>query len=509
MAVATLSRQSSANKMSFLWAILSGGVALRVISFIFSSNTGGDAWAREAYATLWLQHPSWQLNFGPWLPFHIWLIGGIAALLGGNVRLAGPLLSLVCGTISLFIFYRVVGTIYDKGVAQLATAIFAFWSLHIAYSATSSSEATYLLFILLALLGYFTYRRSNNLINLTLSGIFFSCAAAIRYEAWPLIFAVALLLIADVWRQRSQGHFSSLIRALLVFALTSGFFPLLIMLHNWIKFHHPLYAVAMNREWVSTQLSWVHPSLVYRLGLFPGVLLITLTPVVVAGAIYGFFLSFKDKVGIVLSLIIAFFAGVQFYQIASGSQMAFARYTITLGTFTAILGAYGLHAICQKYPDKRLALRFLFVAILLLNLFCIWAFAYSSIRFNEKFASISPILRYPRHISSLADFLRPRLKTGDPIVIDDYRDEANIVGQALGLPLLPGSQSILVARIASPPSVLLGFIRNRHPRYLIYADTGILSKVLPLQCNVHSAELNAEVRCPFRNDVYAVYEINY
>jgi len=80
--------------------------------------------------------------------------------------------------------------------------------------------------------------------------------------------------------------------------------------------------------------------------------------------IYGFFLSYKDKVGIELSLIIAFFAGVQFYQIASGSQMAFARYTITLGTFTAILGAYGLHAICQKYPDKRLALRFLFVAIL-------------------------------------------------------------------------------------------------------------------------------------------------
>src|SRR5271165_1915017 len=95
------------------------------------------------------------------------------------------------------------------------------------------------------------------------------------------------------------------------------------------------------------------------------------------------------------------------------------------------------------------------------------------------------------------------------IVIDDYRDEANIVGQALGLPLLPGSQSILVARIASPPSVLLGFIRNRHPRYLIYADTGILSKVLPLQCNVHSAELDAEVRCPFHNDVYAVYEVNY
>lgn len=507
MSVATVSRQTSARKMSFLLAILSSGVALRVISFIFSSNTGGDAWAREAYTALWLQHPGLQLNFGAWLPLHIWLMGGLATLLGGNVMLAGPLLSLIAGTASLFIFYKVVGTLYGESTAQLATTIFAFWSLAIAYSATSSSEATYLLFVLVALLGYFTYRQSGNLKNSTLSGIFFSFAAAIRYEAWPLIFAVSLLMIADVWRQRAKVGFSRSIRALLVFALTSGFFPVVIMVYNWTKFHHPIYAVAMNREWVATQLSWSQPSLAYRLGLFPGVLLLTLTPVVIAGAIYGFFLSFKTKVGVELSLITAFFAAVQFYQISSGREMAFARYTITLGTFMVILGAYGLQAICQRYPNKRLTLRFLFVVILLMNLFCIWALAYSSTRFNEKFASISPILRYPRHISSLADFLRPRLKTGDPIVIDDYRDEANIVGRALGLPLLPRSQAIPVG--TTPPSEILGFIRNRQPRYLIYASTGILSKVLTLQCNARSAELNAEVSCPFRNDIYIVYEVNY
>ena len=424
------------------------------------------------------------------------------------MRLAGPLLSLIAGTTSLIVFYKLVGMLYGKNVAQLATAVFAFCSLDIAYSGTSSSEATYLLFVLIALFGYFTYRHSGKLKNLSLAGVFFSFASAIRYEAWPLIFAVGLLMIADAWRKRSHIGFSSSIRALLVFALTSGFFPLLIMAYNWSKFHHLLYGVAINLGLVATQLTFDHPSWTYRLSLFPGVLLLTLTPVVVAGAIYGFFLSFKTKVGVELSVITAIFAAVQFYQIASGREMAFARYTITLGTFTAILGAYGLHAICQRYPKKRLTLRFLFVVVLLLNLFCIWALADSSTRFNEKFASISPILRYPHHIKSLADFLRPRLKTENPIVIEEYRDQWNIVAEAAGLPLIPGSQ-VMVFSDHTPPAELFEFIQNRHPLYLIYAPSGLLSKVLPLQCNVRSAELNVEVSCPFRNDVYMVYEMNY
>src|SRR5215831_6091321 len=97
MPVITASRQPFARLAGFSALILSSGVALRIISYFASSNAGGDAWAREILTADWLQHPSLQMNFGPWLPLHFWLMGGLATLLGGNVKLAGPLLSLITG----------------------------------------------------------------------------------------------------------------------------------------------------------------------------------------------------------------------------------------------------------------------------------------------------------------------------------------------------------------------------------------------------------------------------
>ena len=147
--------QSSFAKSPFNAIVFALAILLRLISFSFSSNTGGDAWAREGITATWLQHPSLQLTFGPWLPFHFWLMGGFATILGGNVRVAGRLLSLLAGTVSLFVFYKLVRTVFDDGAAQLGLVVFSLCSLDIAYSATSSSEVVYILFVILGLLGYF------------------------------------------------------------------------------------------------------------------------------------------------------------------------------------------------------------------------------------------------------------------------------------------------------------------------------------------------------------------
>jgi hypothetical protein len=190
---------------SHLDAIVLGlGILLRVISFLLSSNTGGDAWAREGITAHWLQHPSLQLNFGPWLPFHFWLMGGLATILGDNVRIAGRLLSLLAGTASLFVFRSLVRAVFGAGAAQIGLIFFSLCSLDIAYSATSSSEAVYLLFILLGLLGYFRFRESGKLQDLTFSGIFLSFAAATRYEAWPFILSITALIAVSVWRTTHQ-----------------------------------------------------------------------------------------------------------------------------------------------------------------------------------------------------------------------------------------------------------------------------------------------------------------
>jgi hypothetical protein len=487
--------------------VLGFGILLRVISFLLSANSGGDAWAREGITAHWLQHPSLQLNFGPWLPFHFWLMGGFATILGGNVRIAGRLLSLFAGIAALFIFRNLVRTVFGAGAAQIGLIFFSLYSLDIAYSATSSSEAVYLLFLLLGLLGYFRFRQIGKLQSLAFSGVFFSFAAATRYEAWPFILSIAGLIGVSLWRSYRQGRFGNAVQPFLLFVLTAGVFPVLIMVNNWIKFHHILYAVSMNHSWVAEQLTLSHPSMTYRLSLFSGVLLLTLTPLVILGGVYGFFRSFRTTLGTEFAIVTAFFSCVQLYQIASSGEMAFARYTLTLGTLFTVLGGYGLYTMLEKYPDRSKALRLTFVGIMLLNLFAIWALSSKPNRFSDKLASISPILRYPHRIESLVAFLRARLNASDHIVIDDYNSESNVIAEALGLPLPATSRAFLAS--ITPASELPAYVKDEKPRYLIYARQGVLEKTFPLDDNLPLWLPNTEVHRTFENDVYQVYQVYY
>jgi len=486
--------------------VLASGILLRVLSLLLSSNTGGDAFAREGIAAHWLQHPSLQLNFGPWLPFHFWLMAGFSAILAENVRVAGRLLSLLAGTASLFIFRNLIRTVFSERAAQIGLIFFSLYSLHIAYSATSSSEAVYLLFVLLGLLGYCRFRQSGKLRSLTLSGVFFSFAGATRYEAWAFIVSVGALVAVLAWRSRRETGMGKAAVPLLLFAFTAGFFPAFIMGNNWIKFHHLLYAVTMNHQWVAEQLTLGHPSLIYRLLSFCGVLLLTLTPIAIVGGLYGFFRSFRATVGAEVAFVTAFFACVQFYQIASGGEMAFARYTITIGTLLIALAAYGLNEIIQESPRRPMLLQAAF-GILLLNLLAIWALSVTPNRFSEKIASISPVLRYPHRIESLVAFLGARLKSTDHIVIDDYNSESNNIAQALGLPFPVSSRAFLAS--VTPASELPGYLEHQRPRYIIYARPGVLDKALPLDGNSLPVLSHLEVRCTFQNDIYRVYEVHY
>lgn len=500
--------EASLKRMRFSSIIVATGVSLRILSFFFSANAGGDAWAREALTASWLRHASLKLDFNAWLPLHFWLMGGLATILADNVQLAGRLLSLLAGTASLLIFTKLVRSLYGERAAQFGLAIFALCSLDIAYSTTSSSEATYLLFVLLGLLGFFSYRQSGSPRRLAFSGIFFSLAATTRYEAWVLIVAVGLLVAASIWKNRNFAASRISFQPLLLFSLTAGFGPIIIMFHNWVKFHKLLYGVSANQQWVTEQLAFSHESLAYRLLLFPGVLLLTLTPFVIIGGLHGFFLSFKTKIGTEFALLTVFFAMVQFYQIASAHEMAFARYTMTLGMLVAILSGYGLDKLGQNiFPQQQSKFRNCLVGILLLNLLIILGLSELPNRFSEKFVSVSPILRYPRRIESLAAFLRPRMNSQDNVVVDDYNSESNIVAHALGLPLPVGSRAFLAG--IRPASELLGYVNNQHPHYFIYSDRGVLTPSLPLKCNSSISGPDADVSCLYHNDVYTIYEVRY
>lgn len=444
------------------WAVafILAGILIRILFLFLATNNGGDALSRAAITAKWLQHPNLSLDFADpnWPPVHFWLMAGLS-LLVRNVVLGCRLLSLLFGVFSVWVFWRLAREIYGERAALLSLVLFAFYSLHIAYSTTSSSEATYLGLLLAALLCFFIYRRANDLRWLALAGILLSIDAGVRYEAWVFIFLTALLLVFISGNNKfgSWRHFQSL----LVFGLTAGIWPVFWMIHEWRTYGNPLFALSNNYASIPEQLA-VNPAHagLYQIILVPGVILLTLTPLVFLGGFYALLLAIREARTREIALLAIGFAFFQFRTIATGGSLAMARYTLTDGTLLALLAGYGLLRLLEKWPVcSYSSCVSLTAAIIVINLLVIIGFSIKETRFTDKFRSISPLLQYPTRIDEVGRFLRPRLKPSDAVVIDNYNTDSNIVASAIGLPLLSEGRAFLASR--NNPAQVWNYIEDR------------------------------------------------
>jgi 4-amino-4-deoxy-L-arabinose transferase-like glycosyltransferase len=402
--------------------------------------------------------------------------------------------------------------IYDNEAANASLLVFSFYSLHVAYSTTSSSEVPYLCFVLAGLVAFFVYRRSNKLWQLALSGIALSGAAAIRYEAWVIIFALAVVLLWSVCRQLSKRSGWEQISSLVLFGATAGAWPGFWMLYVRSKTGHPFYFVNEQSASVKDQLALAHRSAVYLLTLSPGVIILTLSPLVVAGSLYALFLMIKERSGREFGVVLTIYGLVQTYTIISGSLLPLARYTLTLGTFFAVVSGYGLVRMAKRFSLHASSVFRVGVATtVVLNFGILVAVSETPNRYSDKVASISPRLRFPFYIQDVGIYLRARLKPTDAIVFDNYNEDSNLLGAAAGLPLLPGDR--VFSQSSQDCSDLLHYMKNRHPRYVVYAysELGTLRRCLSLSQNCAQPvdSTNMKFNCVFENKRYRVYEVCY
>ncbi len=508
LAVSEQSRRAVPHEV---WWILFLGAVLRLTFFFLAENNGGDALARAAMTAGWLEHPGSWLNFEPWLPMHFWLMAGMSVIVG-EPGLGARMLSLLLGTASLGIFWLLAREVYGWSAATLSLMIFGLYSLHIAYSTTSSSEVPYLFFMLAGLLGFFVYRRSGSLAVLALGAVAFGISAGIRYEAWICIFALTLILIF-MSRPYATGRFwrTEHVREVFLFGATAGTWPLFWLIYQWKAFGRPLYGVTMNYKWVVEQVAIEHRSRLYHLALSPGVILLTLSPVIVAAGFYGLALGLREPTGREFAVVFLVMGAVFSYQISAGGLLPLARYTITLGTLLALASGHGLHRFSQSLSQSRaFQFRAAIGLMLIINLGAILMLSEVRNPLSDQFSAISPRLRFRHHIEEVRRYLKPLLKPDDAVVIDDYNVESNIIAAAIGLPLDATDRAFLAS--SQPVSDLPEYINRRHPRYLIYSDRGVLNAylTLPDKCTPSFISLNGmEFRCLFGNDVYRVYEVSY
>jgi hypothetical protein len=149
------------------------------------------------------------------------------------------------------------------------------------------------------------------------------------------------------------------------------------------------------------------------------------------------------------------------------------------------------------------------VALLIVNLVAVLAMSEVPNRYADKFASVSPRLRYPSRVADVGHYLRTHLGPEDAVVIDDYNEESNILADAGGLPVIASSRVYLqsIKNTIDP----LQYIEAERPRFLVYSDLGTLrsSVLLPKNCGQETAMGTVKFRCDFANGVYRVYELSY
>ena len=480
-----------------LLAVCAAAAALRVASFLLSENAGGDALARAQLTARWLQSPGLELHFDVWLPLHFWMMGAVSVLVG-DVGLGSRLLSLVLGVASVYAMWALTRELDGPESALYSTIVFALYSLHIAYSVTSSCDVPYLFFVLAGLALFFRGRRTRSLWLLTWGGLMLTLGAGIRYEAWVVIAATGAVLL---YRRDFKG--------LAVFVPASGAWPAFWMAYEWVTRGNPLYSPALNYAWVANDISFYGASLIYRLLLPPGVILITLTPLAVLGFVLSARRVWKVRGPLAeFAFVLAFFAAVQFYQIAAGGTMSYARYTLTLGAMVAALAGVGLY---RSFPRRGLL-----VGVMAANLCVLFLLASVGNPFVNKARSLAPVLHFTTYVEETGKYLKNHLGPRDAVVIDEYNYEPNLIAAVAGLPLLESERVYLIPDRTTPErqgqavAGILPYLRSRRPSYLVYAEQGVLrqSLKLPAECSAAQVE-EMRLTCVFRNAQYRIYEIGY
>ena len=186
--------ETRSSSKKFLVAIFAAAAVLRIVSFFLSENAGGDALARAQLTAHWLHTPRLEFHFDVWLPLHFWLMAAVS-LVVGEVDLGARLLSLMTGIASVGALWLLTKELDGDKAALFSSILFSFYSLHIAYSATSSCDVPYLLFVIAGLALFFKGRRENSFWVLVLSGLSLTIGAGIRYEAWIIIAALNAILL--------------------------------------------------------------------------------------------------------------------------------------------------------------------------------------------------------------------------------------------------------------------------------------------------------------------------
>jgi len=275
-------------------ALVALALGARLPSYWVNENVLGDAIPRTGLAQKWADAPHWISSFADGAdqfgPLHLYVVGA-ALKLGVPKQRAGPLTSLVFGTLTVLPLAALSRRLFGRSAALWSAVALAFWGLHIQMSTTGASEAL-ALFLTLSALALFDAGRTRSLVA---SGLALTAACAVRYDAWllaPLLSVVALAHGED--RRAAFGR-------AVAFGLACVPFPAVWLYGNWRAMGDPLYPIhyveSFHRRWVTEGVQLWGPA-VFRLQnllFWPGAAVATLGPLVAGAGMGGMIWAFRAR----------------------------------------------------------------------------------------------------------------------------------------------------------------------------------------------------------------------
>jgi len=278
-------------RASVVLALLVAAVLLpRAAVFPFSENLYGDAVSRTELAQRWLEQPHWiaHMDDGAFQygPLHLYAVG--AALATGLVKEdAGRWVSLIFALLTVFPLYGLTRRLFGWRAAVVAVLSLAVWGMHIQMSTTAGSEVMALFLVLWVLDLFARAVEENRFGALVGSAAVLNLACAVRYDCWLLIpLLVVLLLLGD------RDRVAAITRGV-SFALVALPFPLVWMQGNERARGDPFaplhYIESFHRTWVADGVARYSEAGYRALNVlwWPGVALLTLSPLVAAFGMWG------------------------------------------------------------------------------------------------------------------------------------------------------------------------------------------------------------------------------
>jgi dolichyl-phosphate-mannose-protein mannosyltransferase len=401
-------------------------LAPRLALFPSNQNLYGDAVIRTELAERWLANPHWISSFADGAfqfgPLHLYLLG-LALKLWPAPELAGRVVSLVFGIATVVPLYLLTRRLFDWKAAVVACLALSAWGMHIQFSTTAASESLALFLVLCSLWLFAAGVEEGRFAPTAYSALMLNLACATRYDAWLLIPLLSgVLLFGD------SDRIAAITRAVF-FGLLCLPFPLIWMQGNEVALGSPFAPIQhieeFHRAWVGESLALWGP-FHYRLQnllFWPGIALVTLSPLVALFGLAGMWRAWKQR-PLHRWLIWTALIPTAYFTFRSAVLLNFQP----LGRFTANQLAlllpyvcYGFRALVGRGPSHwpRIVAVLGIASAIGTPVFLGVLTSRDDDGIAKSLAPVSPISKNPAAVTEVARFIQDRARaTGAGIILD-------------------------------------------------------------------------------------------